>query len=172
MLILQILILVVVLFLIYVQSRPNDFRYERSRVIKASPEKVFEQVNEFRNWEKWSPWLEMEPTARLTYGEKTAGEGGYYRWDGQKTGAGSCTILRSAPDEAVDVALEFEKPMKSSARADFMLAPEQAGCTKLTWTMSGTNNFMAKLFGVLMNSEKMIGTSFDRGLERIAQLVE
>ena len=109
MLILQILVLVLVLFLIYVQLRPNDFRYERSRVIKASPEAVFEQVNEFRNWEKWSPWIEMEPTAKLTYGENTAGEGGYYRWDGKKTGAGSCTILRSAPNEAVDVALEFER---------------------------------------------------------------
>jgi uncharacterized protein YndB with AHSA1/START domain len=171
MLILQILILAIVLFLIYVQSRPNDFRYERTRVIKASPEAVFEQVNEFRNWEKWSPWIEMEPTAKLTYGENTAGEGGYYRWDGKKTGAGSCTILRSAPNEAVDVALEFERPMKSSSRADFKLESNSEG-VKLTWIMAGTNNFIAKFFGVLMNSEKMIATSFDRGLGRIAHLVE
>jgi hypothetical protein len=171
MLILQILALILVLFLIYVQSRPNDFRYERSRLIKSSPEKVFEQVNEFRNWEKWSPWIEMEPTAVLTYGEKTEGEGGFYRWDGKKTGSGCCTILRSAPHLAVNVALEFEKPMKSSARADFKLVPEGAG-TRVSWIMSGTNNFIAKFFGVLFNSEKMISQSFDRGLEKIAQLVE
>lgn len=158
-------------FLGYVYTRPNDYRYERSRVVNASAEQIFEQVGEFRNWEKWSPWLEMEPTAKLTYGEKTSGEGGFYRWDGQKTGSGSCTILRSVPGSAVDVALEFEKPMQSSARADFVMVPSGAG-TKLTWIMSGTNNFMAKLFGVLMNTEKMIGKSFDRGLERIAQLVE
>ncbi len=171
MLVLQILILAVVLFLIYVQTRPIDYRFERSRVIKASPEKVFEQVNEFRNWEKWSPWLEAEPTAVLTYGDKTTGEGGYYRWDGKKTGAGSCTIIRSVANDAVDVALEFERPFKSSARADFKLEPAADG-TKLSWIMSGTNNFINKLFGVLMNMEKMLGTSFDRGLERIAQLVE
>ena len=171
MLILEILVLALVLFLIYVQSRPNDYRYERSRLIKASPEKVFEQVNEFRNWEKWSPWIEMEPTAVLTYGEKTEGEGAFYRWDGKKTGSGSCTILRSAANEAVDVALEFERPMKSSARADFNLVPEGEG-TRVSWIMSGTNNFVAKFFGVVFNSERMIGTSFDRGLERIAQLVE
>jgi hypothetical protein len=171
MLILQVLVFVLVLFLIYVQSRPNDFRYERSRLINASPEKVFEQVNEFRNWEKWSPWIEMEPTAVLTYGDKTEGEGGFYRWDGKKTGSGSCTILCSAPSFAVDVALEFEKPLKSSARADFSLVPEGEG-TRVSWIMSGTNNFVAKFFGVVFNSEKMIGTSFDRGLEKIAQLVE
>ena len=113
----------------------------------------------------------MEPTAKLTYGENTTGEGGYYRWDGKKTGAGSCTILRSAPNEAVDVALEFERPMKSSSRADFKLESNSEG-VKLTWIMAGTNNFIAKFFGVLMNSEKMIATSFDRGLERIAHLVE
>jgi hypothetical protein len=171
MLILQILLLIVVLFLIYVQSRPNDFRYERTRSIKASPEKVFEQVNEFRNWENWSPWIEMEPTAVLTYGENTEGEGAFYRWDGKKTGSGSCTILRSAPTFAVDVALEFEKPMKSSARADFNLVPEGDG-TRVSWIMSGTNHFIAKFFGVVFNSEKMISKSFDRGLEKIAQLVE
>jgi hypothetical protein len=171
MLLLQILLLAFVLLLIFVQSRPNDFRYERSRLINASPEKVFEQVNEFRNWEKWSPWIEMEPTAVLTYGDETEGEGAFDLWDGKMAGSGSCTILRSAPSLAVDVALEFEKPMKSSARADFKLVPEGAG-TRVSWIMSGTNNFIAKFFGVVFNSEKMIGTSFDRGLERIAQLVE
>jgi len=55
----SIVIAVVVLLaalLIYAATRPDTFRVERSISIKALPEKIFPLINDFREWEPWSPW--------------------------------------------------------------------------------------------------------------------
>jgi hypothetical protein len=44
--------------------------------------------------------------------------------------------------------------------------------TKVTWSMSGKNNFIAKLFGLFMNVEKMCGNDFEKGLANLKTLLE
>jgi hypothetical protein len=42
----------------------------------------------------------------------------------------------------------------------------------VTWSMSGTNNFIAKAIGLFMSMDKMIGAQFDKGLARLGSVVE
>ena len=46
---LGLLVVVVAAVLIYAATRPDAFRYERSAVIKAPPERVFPLINDFHN---------------------------------------------------------------------------------------------------------------------------
>lgn len=170
MIILAVILGLIALFLIYVASRPSEFTLERSRTINAPVSKIYPLIGDFRNWEKWSPWLEMEPTAKLTYGNTTTGVGGNYRWDGNKTGSGSATCVEDVPPTKFRIRLEFEKPMKAVHDVVYSLE-EIAGSTKVTWTMTGSNNFMGKLFSLLFNMEKMVGPQFERGLELIDKSV-
>jgi hypothetical protein len=158
----------IVAFVLLVSSRPAAFEIVRERTMKASKASVYEQVSDFKNWEHWSPWVEQEPTVKLTFGQTTTGVGGGYRWDGKKTGSGSCTFEALNPDNDVQVKLVFEKPMKAINTTTFHLNETEDG-TRVTWRMKGKNDFMGKLFGMLMNIDKMVGKDFERGLELMDQ---
>ena len=61
------LITVMILYIVVYALAPKDFDVKRKIVINASPELVFKQVNNFKNWEPWSPWLEGDSTIKNVY---------------------------------------------------------------------------------------------------------
>ena len=162
----------VVLFLIIVASRPSDFRVSRSLAIAASAETVFIQVNTLRQWEAWNPWGKMDPNAKMTYDGPPSGVGASYTWVGNsKVGEGRSTIIESTPAQLVRFRLEFFKPMKAVNTAEFTFKSE-GGRTTVTWAMFGKNNFMGKLFGLLVNCDKMVGEQFEKGLAAMKSIAE
>ena len=43
---------------------------------------------------------------------------------------------------------------------------------RIPWTMTGTNNFIAKAFGLVIDCDKMIGGQFEQGLANLKAVVE
>lgn len=154
----------VVLFVLYVASRPGQFRITRSRVVRAPSGKVFALLNDFRAWVKWSPWEKLDPTMAKDYGGADVGVGATYHWKGPKSGEGRMTLKESDPDRRVVIDLNFIKPFPADNLTTFTLEPEGDG-TRVTWTMEGNSNFMSKAFGVFVNMDKMVGKDFESGLE-------
>lgn len=160
------------LFIIVVAMRPSDFRVTRSAAIEASPEQVFPHVNELRNWEAWNPWGKLDPNCKMVYDGPPAGIGASYAWAGNnQVGQGRNTITESKPNQLVRFRLEFEKPMKATNTAEFTFQPD-GDQTVVTWTMSGKNNFVGKVFGLVVDCDKMIGGQFEKGLAQMKSLVE
>lgn len=79
--------------------------------IDASPEKIYPLISNLNHWNRWSPWVLAEPTAKIT----TTNEGTYHEWEGDIIGAGNLKIESSQPNVSVAMALTFLKPWKSSA---------------------------------------------------------
>lgn len=166
------ILIVVLLFILFVASRPSEFRVTRSGTMAAPPEKVFPHVNNLHNWEAWSPWAKLDPNAKLTFSGPESGAGAVMAWVGNcKVGTGRMTITESRPSELVRFKLEFEKPFKGTNLAEFAFKPEGQQ-TVVTWSMTGQSNFMGKLMGLLMNCEKMIGGNFEQGLAAINSVVK
>ncbi len=69
------------------------------------------------------------------------------------------------------IKLEFLKPFKATNETAFALEPDGTG-TKVTWSMDGTNDFMAKLFTVFMNMDKTVGGDFEKGLAQLKTVAE
>ena len=91
-------------------------------------------------------------------------------WAGNaEVGEGSMTILESKPNESIKIKLSFVKPMPGDCDVEFAFKPESNG-TSVTWTMSGKNDFMGKLFGLIFNCEGMVGKCFEEGLEGIKKV--
>jgi hypothetical protein len=61
--------------------------------------------------------------------------------------------------------------MKVTNTAEFTFQPD-GDETVVTWTMSGKNNFAGKVFGLVVNCDKMIGGQFEKGLAQMKSLVE
>jgi uncharacterized protein YndB with AHSA1/START domain len=163
---------VVVVFLVVVAMQPADFRIVRSTVISAPPADVFTQVNDFHNWAAWSPWEKLDPAMKKSFSGAAAGVGAIYDWTGDdKVGTGRMTLTDSQPSNLIRINLEFLKPFEATSITEFVFAPDGGG-TKVTWSMTGNNNFMAKAAGLFMNMEKMVGGDFEKGLAQLKTAAE
>lgn len=166
------LVAVVVLFVIVVLTRPGEFRYERSAVINATPDAVFPLVNDFHNWKGWSPWDKLDPSQKTTFEGPAQGVGAIYGWSGNDdVGEGKMTITDAKTNESVKIKLEFIRPFAAVNDTEFTFKTDGVG-TKVSWAMSGKNNFMSKAFGLFVDMDKMIGSDFDKGLAQMKQLGE
>ena len=106
-----IVVLVVAVFAVIVVMQPSEFRIQRSATIAAPAPVVFAQVNDFHNWEAWSPWAKLDPSVKNSFEGAPAGTGASFAWAGNsKVGEGRMTIVESRPSELVRIKLEFVKP--------------------------------------------------------------
>lgn len=163
---------VIALGLILVAFRPKHYQVTRSLAMEAPPEVVFHQVNTLRNWEGWSPWAKLDPTMKQTYTGPVDGVGSKYEWQGNsKVGQGSMTIRVSEPARRIGIDLVFLKPFSATCDTQFTFDQNLTG-TIVTWSMAGTNNYMAKLFGLIFNMNRLIGNDFEKGLQAMKTIVE
>lgn len=163
---------IVLIFIVVIAGQPDEFHVTRTATIPSSPEKVFAQVNDLRAWEQWSPWAKLDPNAKSIYEGPATGEGAAMKWSGnKKVGEGRMTIVESRANEFIRFKLEFLRPFKATNTAEFTFAP-QAGQTIVNWSMSGQNNFGSKIFGLIMNCERMVGRDFEKGLASMRAVVE
>jgi hypothetical protein len=162
--ILLFVVVVVGLFAAYVATRPTQWRITRSTTVAAPAEAVFGKVADFHGWDAWSPWAKLDPAMKTDYSGTPGTVGSSYHWVGNdKVGEGRMTITELVPGRKVGIKLEFIKPWPQTSLTEFGFVPEGAG-TKVTWTMSGENDFVGKLFTVFMDMDKMVGPDFEKGL--------
>jgi uncharacterized protein YndB with AHSA1/START domain len=168
-------IVVVVLLaslLIYAAMRPDSFRIERATSIKAPPEKIFPLINDFHQWERWSPWEKIDPALKRTYGGTASGKGAVYAWDGNKdVGHGRMEIVQSLPPSKVALKLNFIKPFEAQNTVEFTLAT-QGDSTTVTQAMYGPSPYISKLMGIFFSMEKMVGQKYEEGLANLKAIAE
>lgn len=165
------LAVVVVAFVIVVATRPADFRVTRSTTIPAAPAVVFPYVSDLQKFQTWSPWAKIDPNCKTTFEGPVAGPGAKFSWSGNnEVGEGSMTLIESKPAGQVRYKLAFVKPMEGDCDTDFTLTPDGTG-TKVTWTMTGKNNFIAKAVGLFMDCDKMCGDQFEQGFANLKGVV-
>ena len=166
------LAVIVVVFVIIVATRPDDFCVSRSATFAAPPAAVFAQVNDFHKWDAWSPWAKLDATCKNTFDGAPAGKGAKFAWHGNsKVGAGRMTVTESQPPELIRINLEFLRPFKATNTTEFTFKPEGNG-SLVTWKMFGKNNFMSKAFGVFVNCDNLIGRDFEKGLAQMKSVAE
>lgn len=144
---------------------------ERSRLIEASPQQIMAEVLDFRAWQRWSAWEQLDPVLHREYSGAQSGPGARYAWSGnKKAGTGSMQI-DAATDSTVDITVNFIKPFKSTNLSRFELS-EQADATMVTWQMKSPKTLMTRIAGLFMNFDTMIGADMDKGLAGLAAVVE
>lgn len=171
-LILILVAIAVIIFILAVAKQPSEFCITRMNTISAPASAVFAQVNDLQKWEAWSPWAKLDPNATNAFEGPASGTGAGMSWSGNnKVGAGKMTITESSPNDFIRFKLEFLKPFKATNTAEFTFKPD-GNQTTVTWSMTGTNNFMGKAMGLIMNCDKMVGGQFEQGLAAMKSVVE
>jgi Polyketide cyclase / dehydrase and lipid transport len=164
--------LALIVLVIVIAMRPDDFRVARTVSMAAPASKVFPHVNDFHLWQAWSPYDKRDPAMQRTYDGAIAGTGAIYAWNGNNdVGEGRSTITESRANELIRIKLEFMRPFAGTNTAEFTFVPQGSG-TAVTWALIGKYNFMTKAMGLVMSMDKMIGGDFEQGLASLKAIVE
>ena len=149
---------------------PATTHVERSATIGAPPAEVFATLDSFEQFNKWSPWAEMDPNAKYTYTGPASGVGAKMAWVGnQSVGSGSQEILESVPHTRIVNAFDFGG---SKATATYAMAADGTG-TRLTWSLDSEHGYnpIHRWVGALA-LDKMIGRDYEKGLAKLKTLLE
>ncbi|WP_299099445.1 SRPBCC family protein [uncultured Winogradskyella sp.] len=169
--ILFLLLILVIGLSIYIAVQPNSFEVTRSKIIKAPPSVVYDNVIDFKNWEPWNSWKEENPELIMTLDENTKGVGGSYTWE-DEDGIGVMKTIKATPNTSITQEMQFGEFPKSDVSWDFN--PTKDGATEVTWTISGKDlPFVFKMFSTFMGGmEKQIGPHYERGLTLLDSVIQ
>ncbi|MCB9666353.1 MAG: SRPBCC family protein [Alphaproteobacteria bacterium] len=152
---------------VVVMLQPSELRVVRSAHVAAPPEVVFDQLDDFVAWQRWSPWQDLDPQMQKEVGGPESGVGAWYTWSGNEdVGQGRMEILSATAPERVVWDLQFLSPWEARNTTTIEIDPDGEGST-VRWTMTGPQAFMAKAAGLFMDMDAMIGADFERGLGRL-----
>jgi hypothetical protein len=149
---------------------------ERSVVVNAPPAAVFQQIASFENFNKWSPWVKMDPEMKQVIEGPAVGVGAKMSWDGPETGKGSQLTVEYEENKRLKNAMVMEG-MEGQIFAEFVLEEIPEG-TKIVWSYDSDvsqtsygNASMTKLFNAFA-LESMLGKQYAEGLTSLKQIVE
>ena len=167
-----VIVISIAALLIFAATRPDTFRVQRTTTIKAPPEKIFPLINDFHSWGPWSPYEKKDPAMKRTYSGSPNGKGSLYEWEGNnEVGKGRIEILESSPPFKVTLNLDMIKPIEGHNIVEFTLQT-QGNAANVTWAMHGASSYPAKVMGIFINMDTMIGKDFEAGLANLKAIAE
>ena len=148
---------------------PQEVEVERKVTINAPVQKIYPMINDFRQFNTWSPWARNDPDMEYRFEGPESGVGSKMYWTSDQFGSGSQEILENEEHAFVKTRLDFGP--QGQAYAHFTLSPEENG-TSVTWGF--TSDFGMDLVGRYMGLlfEGWIGADYEEGLANLKKLVE
>jgi len=151
---------------IYLATLDGKYNINKSHTIKAPIEVVYNEVNDFKNWENWGPWYEIDSTIIASFPENTSGIGASYTWSG-KDGNGSMKTLSLIPNKEIIQQIDFGTGTTPEVYWQFNTVDEG---TIVTWGMKGESSFTEKAYWLTQGGiEKNMTPMYERGLELLEQ---
>jgi len=167
-----VVVLALAALLLYAAVRPDTFSVQRSLRIQAPAEKIHPLIADLHRFNSWNPYDRKDPSMKGRYRGPAAGPGAAYDFEGNsQVGKGSIEIVQVQAPRQVTMQLRMIEPMEGLNRVDFTLAP-QGDATEVTWAMQGRSPFIARLIGVFVDMDAMIGRDFEAGLAGLKTLAE
>jgi len=154
---------------------PSTVHVERDIVIDAQPAEVFAFIEDFNQWENWSPWAKLDPDATMTIAGSGVGETMRWASDDPQMGSGSQEIVAMDAPNSLTTHLDFGD--MGVADATFELTPEDNG-THVVWSFDSDareqvpvlKQPISTYFGFFLDS--MLGGEYETGLQNLKALAE
>jgi uncharacterized protein YndB with AHSA1/START domain len=168
----RVIVILVAVLLVFAATRPDTFRVERTALIKATPERIYPYLSDFRKGEAWLPYEKKDPTMKRTHSGAASGKGSVYEFEGNKeVGTGRLEIVEAIPLSRVVIKLDMRKPIEGHDIIEYTLDP-RGDSTNFTWTIHGSVPFLGKVLSIFVSMDKMIGKDFEAGIANLKAIVE
>lgn len=146
----------------------GKFAIEAMVLVHASPERIFEEIQDLRRFNHWNAF--MDNSMHITYSDNPVGVGAVSEWDGPKN-AGRMTIIDCDWPSHVNARMEFLKPAPSTATVQLRLFGTDHG-TEVWWVMSGVRPAAQTLVTKLLRLDTMLRNHFQQSLDNLKAVVE
>lgn len=154
----------------YVNFQEDTYEVTKSIVITEEADDVWEFVGDFKKWPEWGPWAAADPSMKWTHAESSTVVGDTMGWTG-KDGDGSMEWTKIEEDKLAVYKFKFKD--YPEATGSFYLKEDEEDNTTVTWTFKGhKGGFFGKAFFLTKDTEKDLGSMFNKGLEKLKTKVE
>ncbi len=140
----------------------------RSCLIDAPKEQIRKVLMNFQKSTNWSPWLVIEPEAKIAFSDNQGEVGSGFSWEGELVGAGQMKLIH-ADEKDIQMKVHFLKPFKSVAKSIFTLE-EHEGQTEVLWHIQSKLPWF--MFFMTKKMEQFIGMDYERGLGMLKEYIE
>lgn len=149
----------------------KKYHYEKSIVINAPKEKVWTHIESMKAMNEWSPFLKIDPNAKVQYYGTTGQVGEGFTWDSDKkeAGKGDQKIIAIVPGEKLSTAIKFILPNPGDATSNVVLTPE-GNQTKVTWDMDTEMPYPMNIMKLFMDG--FMDESYGKGLNELKSISE
>ncbi len=163
-----ILILIILGTLVWAAFLPSTIYIKQSTTIKAPIAVVYDEVNNFRNWDHWSPYKDSSLLSEFE--GPNQGVGARVIWNDKRHGRAVMEIVEANQYSVIMTRMETPNQDKS---ADMIFSFEQkGGSTKVSWER--TIDDLAFPFGRFVGYmlEKGYNFNFKDGLRNLKEYIE
>ena len=173
--ILSIILIALIVFLgigFYNASKLQHIHLQKQVTIKGTEKVVFDQVLYLKNFPKWSPFFEADPSQKIEIKGTDGQIGAQYHWKGnQGKDLGYQEIKMIKPLEYIKMGCVIKKPFQ--ARPTFEYTFSSAGHqTQVIQDFNLKSGIVDAFFMWLFSAKKEMATLNARGLELLKLAVE
>ncbi len=165
------LLIVIIAGSIYVATKDGDYVIEETAIIEAPLPVVYSEVNNYRNWESWAPWIVNEEDAVPNYSENPKGEGAEFSWTGDDIGDGTLVTTKTIPDSSIEQSAVLNPTFAETEGEMYWRFEEVEQGTKVTWGIKGNQSFREKLAYTFNNNSlaNVLRPRLSEGLENLKE---
>lgn len=157
------LLMIIVVLAIYLGTLDGKYDVSRTRSVKAAPEVIYNDLNDYKNWKEWGPWFEEDSTLQVHYEPNTIGEGAAYSWTSEIEGGGRMQTKKVEPYKKLEQEIFFDTPFGEMRSDVYWVIEKTDSGADLTWGIKGELPFMSRFMAKGM--EQQMGPMQERGLE-------
>ena len=165
-----IVITIIILWVIIAFISPKEMKTSQSIVINRTPYVVYDQVNNLKLWNNWSPWVKKDPGMTQKFSDNHVGIGAVVRWESEKEGDGEQTIVESYAPKKIRTALVFTD-WDGTTYSNWKFEEVSDGKTKVTWDLEGSElPFILRPLGFGWNAS--LEKDYKNGLQNLKEFCE
>lgn len=148
---------------IYIATQKGDFTVESSKVISSPRATVFNYVNDYKNWPKFSSWISEDSSIQSSFSPATNGSGSSFSWQGTNT-IGTIETLYTKQNDSIVQKMEFNETSSNV----YWSFKDTIGGTKVTWKSVGKMNFMLKVNSFFnLGTKNTLSKVYDKSLANL-----
>ena len=165
---------IIVVVLVLALIAPKAYNVNRSIIINAPRQQVFDYIKYLRNMDHYSKWVMTDPNKRMTYTGTDGTEGFNAAWDSdmKQAGKGHQTIEKIVDGERIDIRVVFIKPFTGVADTYIATQTISEDATSVKWNFDSKMAFPMNAMLLFMNMDKMLGKDMEISLNNLKQILE
>jgi len=153
---------------IYIATQKGDFTVESSKVINSPKTTVFNYVNDYKNWPKFSSWISSDTSIKSSFSPTTIGNGSSFTWEGINN-IGTIQTLYTKANDSIVQKMEFNE---TSSKV-YWSFKDTVGGTKITWKSVGKMDFMLKVTSFFnLGTKNTLSNVYDKSLANLDKTLD